>query len=478
MDLKEEIHILKEDFSNFKKEVITRTEDQFLIMKSQIAKIMEEISLLSQIAQNVKSTVTNLQLNLNASSSSKENSQQLLFESANKADLIVKDQTMIIDVCKKENETLEKKYVQMNKENYPHTTEFIYIPKNISRNSKNLKVLDDDCVGDNIHENYQQILSHHSSQPRVKICCLTCKSKERIIEQDRRETKHILARVKKLEKAMKECLRCSSSFLENIMSQALHDISEKLDENSFDIEQCWAETEELKEKNTIIMLNGDFVNAEDEINRMNFELEALLIQSEEQSLLIDRLWQKIEEKQIDTGELTLAWRQDIHHALENIVKTLQADWRVDITISFQNFQNKVCIDKFRKFPIQWAKGTGKKVEDVMGKDIVLTRGISTDRDTRHKCITAMTQYEKWSLEELRHIDYEGLDAETLPFPTYQLTTTSSFSNDTAPSFFQSSEQNTNSNNQLLSAPNGFNIQRSLRRNIKVSRRGKSKFNRK
>ncbi|KAK0065821.1 hypothetical protein Bpfe_004618 [Biomphalaria pfeifferi] len=478
----QEMDLLKEEFRNFKIEMVTRTEEQFFQVKSQIAILMDEIYLQNKNIQEVKDSLSNLSKNQNfsANGSSERNSSN--FVNKRSRDQLKKENNLISHSKNTRKNTNNQKicgeYNQRSVTDTKYsTTRSSSFSDTIPLDMLNHSVVK--CVAkqgngkkQSSHGNSKQI--SQPNFPRAKICCSSCRVNEKLIRQQGKKTNKSLSKVKYLEKKLKHCIKKGSALFENFSQQLLH-ATDIIDENSFDIEQCWSETKSSRDKNLCIMLNGDLINLEDEISKMNFELEALWTQSEQHNALIEQLKTKLRlQIQFNRPPPDYIWKQEVVEALKNVEKmydTMQMLFiermqKLEKVIEHDIIsRRKLKVHMLRKFPIDNAKGTIWKfqaptVEDTMQRgsqplvvyqtkyqcitamkeyeDQSLEYSLDTMQrgsqplvvyQTKYQCITAMKEYEDQSLEELRHLDYKKMDKQA--YKIMSLVNLSCLNNNTA-----------------------------------------------
>uniref|UniRef100_A0A2C9M7G0 Nuclear pore complex protein Nup98-Nup96 n=1 Tax=Biomphalaria glabrata TaxID=6526 RepID=A0A2C9M7G0_BIOGL len=440
----QEMDLLKEEFRKFKIEMVTRTEEQFFQVKSQIAILMDEIYLQNKNIQDVKDSLSNLSKNQNfsANGSSERNSSN--FVNKRSRDQLKKENLISHSKNTRTNTNNQKICGEYNQHSISDTkcstTQSSSFSDTIPIDMLNHTVVK--CVAkqsngkkQSPHGNSKQI--SQPNFPTAKICCSSCRVNEKLIRQHGKKTNKSLSKVKCLEKKLKHCIKKGSALFENFSQQLLH-AADIIDENSFDIEQCWSETKSLRDKDLCIMLNGNLINLEDEISKMNFELEALWTQSEQHNTLIEQLKTKLRlQIQFNRPPPDYIWKQEVVEALKNVEKmydTMQMLFiermqKLEKVIEHDIIsRRKLKVHMLRKFPIDNAKGTIWKFQ-APTEDTMQRSSQPLVYQTKYQCITAMNEYEDQSLEELRHLDYKKMDKQA--YKIMSLVNLSCLNNNTA-----------------------------------------------
>ncbi|XP_059162663.1 uncharacterized protein LOC131946046 [Physella acuta] len=84
--------------------------------------------------------------------------------------------------------------------------------------------------------------------------------------------------------------------------------------------------------------------------------------------------------------------------------------------SFEELRYEFFLSIYRIFPIIKSKAMTVSFKSPQGKDTAMMAGAIMSYSTSHQCVTAMAEYEQFSLEELRWTDYEELDSKVRKNP--------------------------------------------------------------
>ncbi|CAL1538102.1 unnamed protein product, partial [Lymnaea stagnalis] len=275
-------------------------ENQFLKIKQQLAEIIDEISTIKSTVAVRQPTVAVRQQTLknendapantlNFSSATQGNSNTSKSHSFLALEEQLKGQWLTIGIVKENFSKLQQDVTVQSLKSTEHSKILQSVIEQQKYMEEQINLLHAKLDPDS--QTQHKIRKHFTQNIRNFLKALKHKKKNN-------RANKTLRRVKKLECRVAISLRNGRSFIEDIVEKRMQCLTESVEDNTYDTQQCWKMLEEIQEAEHYFMLNGDKVKLEDKMSQLIFGQETLLALSEEQMNSIVKIQDDISGKSI------------------------------------------------------------------------------------------------------------------------------------------------------------------------------------
>ncbi|XP_059162669.1 uncharacterized protein LOC131946050 isoform X2 [Physella acuta] len=250
-----ELRKLKKEMLQMKSDMNIKLEEQFLRIKGQIAEIMIELSKQREDIDSIKSNIRTLE---KQSLDKDQVDNNLTLSNAAKR---------VVSSFRKQREGNEQAVSAVKVEQCGADIKFLkteLFEMNQRLKQSSLKQNQQD-------KNVQDLLNRHRRiTERIDTLWVS-------IHQNSNTQTRIHSKLKRLEKK----LNFGFDYGRKLVEEQLADINEKVEENEYDVKQCWEKIDEIEDREGFVMLNGEKRRLDEEIGKLGFGVEALWIDTDD-----------------------------------------------------------------------------------------------------------------------------------------------------------------------------------------------------